>query len=124
MNKFSFHFKGTYGWDNFSKYLLIIGLIFLLNSITITAGVFSIGYALFRSNSKNNNKRYQELQAFENILASVRQKFYKLKTKTADFTHYKIFTCPKCSQKLRVPRKKGNLSVVCKKCNTSFKGRS
>lgn len=124
MNKFSFHFKDSYGWDNFSKYLLIVGLIFLLNSITIIAGVFSIVYAIWRSNSKNKYKRYQELQAFENIIALIRQKFYKLKTKTTDFTHYKIFTCPKCSQKLRVPRKKGNLLVTCKKCNTQFKGRS
>lgn len=36
---------------------------------------------------------------------------------------YKIFKCPSCSQKLRVPRGRGNIIVKCKRCGIEFKGK-
>ena len=33
---------------------------------------------------------------------------------------YKVFICPTCKQKLRVPRGKGKISISCPKCGTSF----
>lgn len=37
--------------------------------------------------------------------------------------NYKILSCPKCGQKLRVPRGKGKITVTCKKCFFEFKAK-
>ncbi len=124
MNKLNYYLKYLYRLDKFSRCLLAIGLIFLLTRFTMIAGILLIAYAIWRSVSKNKNKRYQELQAFENSIAMSRQMIYRFKMKISDSMNYKIFKCPKCSQKLRVPRKKGKLTVTCKKCSTKFKGRT
>ncbi len=33
---------------------------------------------------------------------------------------YKFFRCPSCHTMLRVPKGKGKVRVVCRKCGTSF----
>ena len=33
---------------------------------------------------------------------------------------YRIFKCPKCGQKLRVPRGKGKIAIRCRKCGEEF----
>lgn len=118
------NFKDAYGWDKLSGFILILGLIFLFNRITLAGGIVLIIYALWRSFSKNKYKRDLELRAFNNFTFSISQKFYRLNTRIKEFSQYKIFKCPKCSQKLRVPRKKGNITVICKRCGYEFKGRS
>ncbi len=124
MNKFSYYLKDCYGLDKFSKYLLIIALLFSLNKVTAVMSVVLTVYATWRTISKNKYKRYQELQAFERSSLIIKQIIYKFKMKINDFKHYKIFKCPECSQKLRVPRKKGNILISCKKCNAKFHGRT
>ena len=37
---------------------------------------------------------------------------------------YKILKCPKCKQKLRVPRGKGKITVTCKRCSHEFHAKS
>lgn len=124
MSRFSRYFNGSYGWDKLSKYLLIIGLIFLFTKSTAIAGILLIAYASFRSISKNKYKRQHELYAFENFLIIINKEIYRFKVRIDNFRKYKIFKCPSCSQKLRVPRKKGKITVTCKKCGTNFKGRT
>lgn len=124
MSRFSRYFNDSYGWDKLSKYLLIIGLVFLFTKSTAIAGILLVSYAVFRSISKNKYKRHQELYAFENFLIIINKEIYRFKVKIDNFRKYKIFKCPSCSQKLRVPRKKGKVTVTCKKCSTNFKGRT
>ncbi len=33
---------------------------------------------------------------------------------------YKVFKCPKCKQKLRVPRGKGKIRIICRRCTHEF----
>ena len=33
---------------------------------------------------------------------------------------YRFFKCPACRTRLRVPRGKGKINIVCRKCGTSF----
>lgn len=33
---------------------------------------------------------------------------------------YKIYKCPKCGQKIRVPRHKGKIAIRCRKCGEEF----
>ena len=37
---------------------------------------------------------------------------------------YKFFTCPACHTTLRVPRGKGKINIVCRKCGNSFQGKT
>ncbi|SMC25123.1 hypothetical protein SAMN02745134_02370 [Clostridium acidisoli DSM 12555] len=124
MNKYNKIFKDSYGIDRLSKYLLAIGVVFLISRITLFPGIVLIIYAAWRAISKNKYKRYQELQAFDHVFEIIRQKFYRIKYKFNEYRQYKVFKCPECSQKLRVPRKKGKITITCKNCNKKFKGRT
>lgn len=37
---------------------------------------------------------------------------------------YRFYRCPSCRTWLRVPRGKGKINIVCRKCGTSFRRRS
>jgi len=123
-NFFRNSFKDSYGLDNLSKYFLIIGAVFLLNKISLLPGAVLIGYAIWRAISKNKYKRSQELQGFNRLISIIKQKFYRIKYKFNQSRQYKVFKCPECSQKLRVPRKKGRITVNCKKCGKQFKAKT
>jgi hypothetical protein len=117
-------YSGSYGMDRLSKYLLIAGLILYFGRSTYFIGLAIVAYATFRILSLNKQKRYQELMVFENLLSKVKQRFYNLNYKYSQSKHYKLLKCPNCSQKLRVPKKKGRIVVTCKKCGTEFKAKS
>lgn len=122
--KIAYYLRDSHGFDKFSKFLLIGGFILTIGKYTVILGYTMIIYGIWRSLSKNKYKRQQELSVFENYLFSVKQKFYRCETSISDFRRYKIFKCPNCSQKLRIPRKQGKVSITCRKCNTEFKGKS
>lgn len=117
-------FSNSYGLDKLSKYLLIAGLILYFGKYTYFIGLAIVAYATFRALSQNRNKRYQELMVFESLLSKIKQRFYNLNYKYSQSKQYKILKCPSCSQKLRVPKKKGKIVVTCKKCGTEFKAKS
>lgn len=124
LNKIRYFFKDSYGLDKLSKYLFVIGFIFSLTKYTYFIGLGLVLIAVWRSFSRNRYKRYQELAAFEKLLSGLKQKFYGQKEAINQSKHYKIFKCPNCSQKLRIPRKQGRVTITCKKCGTEFKGKS
>jgi hypothetical protein len=115
LEKLAYYFKDSYGMDRLSKYLFIAGLILSLSRYTAIFSYVLIGYGAWRTFSKNKYKRYQELVLFEKVFS--KQAF-------ENFRKYKVFKCPKCSQKLRIPRKKGRVTITCKKCGNEFKGKS
>jgi DNA-directed RNA polymerase subunit RPC12/RpoP len=122
--KLNNYFKNRYGLDKFSKCLFIAGALFSLVKPTILFGPLLIGYGAFRCLSKNKYKRYQELNSFENLIRigenPVKNQIIKLEQRR----HYKIYKCPNCSQKLRIPRKQGKVTITCRACKTEFKGKS
>ena len=122
--KIAYYLRDSYGFDKFSKYLLIAGFVLTITKYTAIVGYAIIAYGIWRILSKNKYKRQRELFVFENCLFTVKQKFYRYESSISDFRKYKVFKCPKCSQKLRIPRKKGNVAITCKKCGTEFKGKS
>ena len=134
-------FQGAYGLDRFSKLLLFIGTLFLISSkgsiFGLVFGTIIIGYALWRSLSHNKEGRRRESMAFESYVKDLSCKLRKSKfkwitgnwiqgirtyfNKMKDKKYHVIVTYPKCSQKLRLPKKKGNIIVTCTKCLTEFK---
>lgn len=123
-NKIAYHLRDCYGLDKLSKHLYIGGLLLSLSRFTSTLGLISVFYGTWRCFSKNKYRRYQELSAYETRLLAVKQRFDKSKANVIQLKDYKIFKCPNCSQKLRVPRGKGKIIISCKKCHTEFRGKS
>lgn len=47
-----------------------------------------------------------------------------IKAKIKERRKFLILRCPNCSQKLRLPRKKGNILVTCPRCFFKFKSKT
>jgi hypothetical protein len=124
LNKLAYSLKDCYGFDKLSKYLYIVGLMLSIIRLTAPLGLALTLYGSFRCFSKNRYRRYQELAAYERFLASIKGRVYKSKSSVIQFKQYKVFKCPNCSQKLRVPRRQGKIVISCKKCSTEFRGKS
>ncbi|MBA5850772.1 hypothetical protein H2684_05490 [Clostridium sp. cel8] len=124
LNKLSYYFRDSYGIDTLSKHLFILGLILSIFKHGSTFGLVCIIYGTWRCISKNKYKRYRELQSYERFIAPMNIRINKFLHSLNQRRYYKIFKCPNCSQKLRVPKHKGKIIITCKNCGTSFKGKS
>ena len=74
----------------------------------------------FRMFSKNVGKRYQENQVFLRMRFYVTEYWRKVKFSFTQGRKYRIFKCPNCGQKTRIPRGHGKVSIHCPKCKTDF----
>lgn len=131
---------GTYGFDLLSIFLLFVSTFFNFNRYTRIFSIIITFVAIWRAFSKNKGKREKEMNTFINILNKIIKPFKKkipanlprvsllifpmlynqAKLYFKERKDFKIVKCPKCNQKLRLPRKKGNIVVRCKKCNHKF----
>lgn len=117
---------GRYGVDHLCRLLVTIALVLLLISAFAGSNVLyllSLGilvYAYYRAFSRNLQARYREAASYERLKNKVKGLPRRLKESR---TH-KIFKCPGCSQKIRIPRHKGNIEITCPKCKTTFRGKS
>ena len=127
--------KGTYGFDLLSIVLILLSFILNVFDITRILGLLILIYAIYRAFSKKIYKRKQEYNVFYTYTNKLLNKFgksipynlqnYDLNNFVILFNNIKhkfneITTCPNCKQKLRLPRKKGNIVVTCKRCSTKF----
>ena len=109
---------GRYGTDKLNIAILVTGLIASLLSVIIRLPLLELllmllsyglmGWALFRTLSRNTYKRYQE-----------NRKYLMLRQRWQDREH-RYFDCPRCRQQVRVPRGKGKISISCPKCKEKF----
>lgn len=124
MNRFKQAFmrfmQGRYGMDGLGNFLFVVSLICMFIAIIIRPlGFFYyIGFAIliygyYRMMSRNVAKRYQENVKFSGFVGDIRQKFSVRKT-------HRIFKCPNCAQKIRVPKGKGRICIKCPKCRIEF----
>lgn len=132
--------NGRYGLlDLLNKVLLGFALIFGLFRKTRIFGYIIIVYIFYRMLSKNIYARQQEEIKFEEFVRNISAKFngnsatYKVYKEPLtkrisnwfnEKKNYKVFKCPNCSQKLRVPRGKGKIVITCAKCGEQFKAKS
>ncbi len=132
--KFMMFMQGRYGADELSRFLSVSVIVlwilsifiriparhsFIFGSIysfiTLLVWVFAI-IMIYRMFSKNIQKRYQENQKFLLFKNKFMQNIKRAKT---DKNH-RIFSCPNCKQKIRVPKHKGKIAIRCPKCNNEF----
>ena len=113
------HFMmGRYGTDKLNMVIPGGGLIASLVSMFIhfapvnlllTAVSYALmGWAIFRTLSRNTYKRYQE-----------NRKYLMFMQRLKDRDH-RYFDCPRCRQQVRVPRGKGKIAISCPKCKEKF----
>ena len=136
--------RGTYGFDLLSIFLLLLGSIFNTFGITRIIGLLLLIIVVYRAFSKNTYKRSEELYKFTSFvnnkilyrwgktlpnipnssLEAIPMSFKFLWNSIKQRFKYKILVCPRCNQKLRVPRGKKKIIVTCKSCSYEFKARS
>ena len=120
--KLSRFFIGRNGQDQLGIFLLVISIIpsfFRMWELSVVSWVV-LAIAIFRMLSKNINQRRKENIIFLKIWHSILRPFKNMKEMYNERKFYRIFRCPKCKQKLRVPKYKGKVKVRCTKCNETF----
>ena len=110
--------QGRYGTDKLNTAILVTGLVACLLTMFIRVGMVDIaltvisyilmGWAIFRSLSRNTYKRYRENRKYLQLLERIKDR------------DHKYFDCPRCKQPVRVPRGKGKISITCPKCREKF----
>ena len=121
---------GRYGMDQLNQYLMYGVLILLVLNIFLDSfllrawAIIGIVYMYFRMLSRNINRRFQENQAFQGLLFRAGQLFKRFRFDAGEARKYKIFRCPGCGQKVRIPRGHGKVSIQCPKCGRDFIKRS
>ncbi|HOJ11056.1 MAG TPA: hypothetical protein PK733_10745 [Clostridiales bacterium] len=130
-NTFKDIFKGKYGIDNLTLTLVFAALVFYNIKYLWVIGIVLSGYAIFRTFSKDINKRYQELQKFNMLVNKIWQyinrsiqwirfQYGVCRTRLQQRKQYVFFKCPKCKKTLRLPKNKGKLQVTCPVCKYEF----
>ena len=132
-NFFSRIFYGKNGIDGLGIFTwiatiaLAIAVVFSHNVVVYIVFAALFALSVFRLLSKNIAARQKENRFFMNIINkfSIPSKGKKDVNATfKDVTEYKLFTCPNCGQKVRIPKGHGAVEIICTKCKNTFSGRS
>ena len=106
---------GRYGSDRLNLLLLLLSLILSLSSsirsslsfLSILSFVLLV-IVFYRMFSKNIAARSREAAAYNRF-----KKFFSDRQN-------RYYACPSCGQTVRVPRKKGRISIKCPRCGQRF----
>ncbi len=129
-DRFNRFMAGRYGQDDFSRFLLIVALVLLVLEFLFGIPGFGIviflllGYVYFRMFSRNIPARYAENQKYLQMKNKAAALFGGRGAGRADQKTHHIYKCPKCGQKIRIPKGKGMVEITCPKCRTRFRKRS
>lgn len=122
--------QGRYGQDAFSRFLLgavlvcIVLNVFLRNHLLGAVTWLLLFYTYFRIFSRNHAARYRENEYYLSRTAGFRRWLDQQKRLLHERRYHRIYVCPKCRQKIRIPKGKGKIMVRCPKCMHEFQRRS
>ena len=128
--KFYRFMQGRYGSDEFSKFLVGLGMAMIILNLLTRSFIFNLLfwicliYSYFRMFSKNYSARYAENQKFLGLKNQFKYKLENHKRLREQKKIYHIYSCPYCKQKIRIPKGKGTIIVTCPKCKQEFGKRS
>lgn len=126
--------SGRYGNDQLNRFLSVAGLVFAMLAIVFgrtgastllwLIAVALIAAVYVRMLSRNIYKRSDENTRYLRRKNSTVRAFNLRKERWKQRKSYRFFTCPSCHTTLRVPRGKGKINIVCRKCGNSFLGKT
>lgn len=120
---------GRYGVDQLGRAMLIFALVLCVLSLFVPRRLSGIIYYIsliliilmyIRMFSKNIQKRYQENNEYLSLKASFLRKFQREKEIFSQRRFYHFYRCPRCRQRIRIPRGKGRIEIRCPKCSQTF----
>lgn len=121
------YMMGRYGIDRLYYFLMAVCFILIVINLFLNSLLISllesalIIYAFYRVMSRNIYKRQQENEKFIKH-ADRPKKFINLqKCKKRDKGTHVYRKCPSCKNNLRLPKEKGEHTVVCPCCKHRFK---
>jgi ribosomal protein L37AE/L43A len=97
-----------------------VPVLFILEILWIVLFV----HMYFRVFSRNLSKRSEENRKYCNLRYGLVVKKDRRKKEWAQRKTYAFFRCPKCRQRVRVPKGRGRICITCPKCRTEFTRRS
>lgn len=110
--------EGRYGSDRLNTAILIAALVIVVIYTFLPVGIFKtvlwlISYilmflAIWRMLSRNTYKRYEENRRYLQLFDQFKDR------------QHRYYNCPKCRQRVRVPRGKGKIAITCPKCHEKF----
>ncbi len=120
---------GRNGNDALNRFLLVCDLLLLLLSSLLRGPFFLLalallGYIYFRMLSRNVYKRQDENGRYLRAKYKLQSRLRLVGERWKQRRDYKFFVCPSCHATLRVPKGRGKIKIVCRKCGTSFTGKS
>ena len=104
--------------------LLAVINLFAKTRVLSALGLALVIYGVWRTLSKDTQRRAQENAAFVRRLGPVRRWVQNPKAAFEEARSFKHAKCPNCGQGVRVPRGKGKVRVTCPRCGTRFEERS
>ena len=120
---------GRNGNDAFNRFLIGLSLVLLLLSFVLPEALRRIVYSLFliilvftyyRMLSRNLYKRQAENARYWQKRSQFVGWFRLQKERWTQRKDYRFFSCPSCHTTLRVPKGRGKIKIVCRKCGNSF----
>lgn len=122
MSKFSSRIRrfmeGRYGTDKLNIFLLRTAFALILIDLFMPGGILKLIFwflpmvlmalSILRSLSRNIYRRYEENRKYLQLMDMVKDR------------HHRYYNCPKCRQRVRVPRGKGKIAITCPKCREKF----
>ena len=124
---------GRNGNDQFNMFLLIADVVLMLlatifskklGAVLYPLVLVLLGYSYFRMLSRNLYKRRLENEKYLRLRGHVAARLRLIRERWVQRREYKFFTCPSCKAVMRVPRGRGKIKIVCRKCGNSFTGKS
>lgn len=123
------------GFDRLGLALMIAAALCAFIPFGWIASVLLLVWAVVRALSTHYEARYKEeavfMKGFDAVMRNIKQgwrallgTFRGLGASAQERKAYKIFTCPNCRQKQRVPRGKGKIRITCKQCGAKFEGKA
>lgn len=124
--RFTSFMAGRYGIDRLYYFLLAICLILIVINLFANSYIIQLiesvlfAYAIYRVLSKNVYKRQQENEKFIKITKKPIEFINLQKCKIRDRKTHVYKKCPSCKNNLRLPKQKGEHTVVCPCCKHRF----
>ena len=117
--------QGRYGNDRLGQVMLMAALICMVLSLfripfISTVGLVVLILTYYRMFSRQIGKRAAENQKYLALEWKLRARLQRRRQAVAQSRTHRIFKCPECGQKLRVPRHRGRIAISCRKCGTEF----